>query len=450
MSLRRTLSLALATALTLPMLHAPASAQQRPAPAAASAPQSYRTGACGDFTIAVIPDTQNYTDYRHQTTTGFKFDAVEQFYGQMRWIRANARSAGGDIVFATHLGDVWQHYSRWMDPEHAARGFRWVPNAGSSVAISPKVQVRGFEIPAAAQGFDLLAGVMPFSVVPGNHDYDALWTDAANPPQPGSDNVGVRHVGGLSGYLSVFSNQSDLFRNQPWYVSSHDGGADSAQVFTAGQCRFLHIGLQYHAPDASLAWASDVIRRNPNLPTIITTHDYLSRDGSHNRRSNPNNAVIDPIDNDPQMMWDEFVSQHSQIFMVLSGHVSGQGYSIARNREGRPVYQVMSDYQARGHSATAAGAEPTMIGDGWMRLMQFRLDGQRPEVRVRTYSTLYSQFAADMPDYAARYKAVEGQANLSDAQFLARDEFTIHLDDFHQRFGAPTTPTRNRTTGSGQ
>src|SRR5690606_40347259 len=96
--------------------------------------------------------------------------------------------------------------------------------------------------------------------------------------------AGVRHVGGLIGFLSVFSDQSELFRNQPWYVSSHDGGADSAQVFKAGECEFLHIGLQYHAPDASLAWAHEVIARYPGLPTIVTTHDYLHRDAKRNRR----------------------------------------------------------------------------------------------------------------------------------------------------------------------
>lgn len=393
---------------------------------------------CGDFTVAVIPDTQNYVDYRHQKWSGFKFDAAEQYYAQMRWVAANAKSAGGDIVFATHVGDVWQHYSQWMDPEHARRGFKWMSNGGSEVAMSPKVHTRGFEIPVAGQGFELLAGKLPFSVVPGNHDYDALWTDPAQPPQPEKGKAGVRHVGGLTGYLSQFSAESPLFKGQPWYVGSHDGGADSAQIFTAGQCRFLHIGLQYHAPDASLAWAGEMIRRFPGVPTIVSMHDYLQRDGSRNRGSNPNNAVLDKIDNDPQMIWDEFISQNDQIFLVLSGHVGGQGFSVEKNRSGRPVYQVMADYQGRGQTAKEAGAEGTDIGDGWLRLMQFQLDGDKPVVKVRTYSTHYGKFSSELPDYAAWYKASDGQAKLTDADFLKRDEFSIELDGFHQRFAGPS------------
>lgn len=399
---------------------------------------------CGDFTVAMIPDTQNYVDYRHQAWSGFSFDAVEQYYAQMRWIAENARSAGGDIVFATHVGDVWQHYSEWTDPAHAARGFKWMPNGGSEVAMSPKVHTRVFEIPAAIKAQQLLAGKLPFSVVPGNHDYDALWTDPAHPPRPELRQQGKRHVGGLTGFQSAFSAQSEFFKGQPWYVASHDGGADSAQVFTAGACRFLHIGLQYQAPDASLAWAAGVIRRFKGLPTIVSTHDYLARSGKRNMASNPLNSALDPMDNDPEMIWDEFISRHDQIFLVLSGHVGGQGFSVDRNRAGHDVYQMMADYQGRGRTAREAGAKGD-VGDGWLRLLKFRLDGPRPGIEVRTYSTHYRKYASEIPEYAAWYKAHDGQAGLSDEEYLKRDEFTIELRDFRDRFGIASTKPRPAT-----
>jgi len=411
-------------------------------PVQAAGPAKNKQGTCGEFTVAVIPDTQNYVDYRHQKWSGFPFDGVEQFYAQMQWVGANARDAGGDIVFATHLGDVWQHYSAWMDPAHEARGFKWMPNGGSEVAQSPKAHTKAFEIPVSIAAFQLIAGKLPFSVVPGNHDFDALWTDPARPPRPEIKKDGVRHVGGLSGFQSAFSERSEFFRGKPWYVASHDGGADSAQIFTAGQCRFLHIGLQYHAPDASLAWATSVIRRFAGVPTIITTHDYLGRDGKRNLSSNPDNSILDPRDNNPQMMWDEFISQNDQIFLVLSGHVGGQGFSVDTNRAGHKVYQMMADYQGRGQTAKDAGADGNDVGDGWLRLLKFRLDGDRPSIEVRTYSTHYGKFASEIPDYAAWYKAHDGQAKLSDADYLARDEFTVDLSDFQQRFGAAAAPQR--------
>ena len=403
-----------------------------PSPANA---KGYRQGDCGAFTVAMIPDTQNYVDYRHQTWSGFPFDATEQFYEQMQWVAGNAKSAGGDIVFATHMGDVWQHYSDWMDPTHAARGFKWIPNGGSEVAKSPKVHTRTYEIPVSIKVFQLIAGKLPFSVVPGNHDFDALWTDPAHPPQPDLKKAGVRHVGGLTGFQTAFSSKSEFFDGQPWYVDAHEGGADSAQIFTAGQCRFLHIGLQYHAPDASLAWAAGVIRRFPGVPTIISTHDYLARDGKRNSSSNPDNSILDPRDNNPQMLWEEFVRRNDQIFLVLSGHVGGQGFSVDTNRSGNKVYQMMADYQGRGQTAKDAGAKGSDVGDGWLRLLKFSLDADRPSIEVRTYSTHYGKFASEIPEYAAWYKAHDGQARLPDADYLKREEFTIELGDFHRRFG---------------
>ena len=391
------------------------------------------------FTVAMIPDTQNYVDYRHQRTAGFPFDAVEQYYAQLQWIADHARSNGGDIVFATHVGDLWQHYSEWMDPGHEARGFKWMPNHyGSEVAVSPKVQTRGFEIPAAVLGFRILKGRLPFSVVPGNHDYDALWTDPAHPPlkdaKTGKTKDGVRHVGGLTGYQSAFSAESEFFKDQPWYVGAHDEGADSAQVFTADGRTFLHIGLQYHAPDASLAWAAGILAKYPGVPTIISTHDYLNRSAQHNLTSNPLNSRLDPLDNDPQMIWDEFISQHDQIFLVLCGHVGGQSFNLGRNRFGHAVYEMMADYQGRGQTAKDAGVDAD-VGDGWLRLLNFVLEDWRPRIEVRTYSTHYQKFASELPEYGAWYKAHDQQGKLSDADYLKREEFTIDLTDFHQRFG---------------
>lgn len=401
----------------------------------------WRQGECGRFTVAVIPDTQNYTDFTHQKAEGFPLDAAPMFFEQMRYIADNARSQGGDIVFATHMGDVWQHYSQWMDPGHEQRGFKWMPNAaGSAVARQPYPQVRSFEIPTAIKAFELLAGKLPFSVVPGNHDYDALWTDPQHAPQPGAEDKGVsiRHIGGLTGYLSAFSNQSPLFKGQPWYVASNDEGADSAQVFNAGKCQLLHIGLQFDPPDSSLAWARRVIKRFPGIPTLVTVHKYLDRDGRRADTPALDLSVLDRRDNNPQMVWDEFISQHDQVFMVLSGHIGGQGYSVDHNDDGHEVHQMLADYQGRSRVARqAAGSQDKGLstGDGWLRLLDFDLDSARPTVKVRTYSTHYRKHSTEFAGYADAYKKAEGQQALSDEAFATRDAFTIELGDFAHRFG---------------
>lgn len=351
------------------------------------------------FTIAVIPDTQNYIDFSHQTAAGFPFDARDMFLKQMHYITSNLRSQGGDIVFVDSLGDIWQHQSLPIDPAHEARGFRRAPNPIFDTLLPPTPKVRTIEMPTARQGFEMIAGKVPFSVVPGNHDYDAMWTDANHPPAAKPDlsdltTLGVNHVGGLDNFRTVFGADTPFFKGRDWYVGSHDGGADSAQIFTAGGFTFLHIGLQFDAPDASLQWAADIIRQHPGLPTILSTHDYMTNSGE--RASNPaiDNHKLDAQDNTPQMLWDKLIAKNDQIFMVLCGHEAGQAFRVDPNLSGHPVYQILADYQDRGQTAVEAGVPVSplgrTIGDGWI---------------------------------------------LSDKEFNDQDDFMIDLKGFFERFG---------------
>ncbi|WP_427788776.1 serine/threonine protein phosphatase [Brevundimonas diminuta] len=425
MSMIRNMTGALIAALTLAVTPALAQSQDR------------------QFTIAVIPDTQNYVDFTHQRAEGFAFDAREMMTQQMRFIADNAASRGGSIVFATGVGDVWQHPTLAIDPAHAARGFSPRP-APPGVSLDRYAQgVREVEIPSAVEAYRLLDGVLPFSVVSGNHDYDAQWWEASWPqdlsaPQGDLRRLGMIHVGGLKEWTRAFGSESFFFKDRPWYVGAHEQGADSAQIFEAGGYRFLHIGLQFAPSDNSLKWAETIIHAHPGLPTIITTHDFLDKHGERMPHPVVNQAVVDPYDNNPQAVWDKLVFRNPQIFMVLSGHHNGQSYRVDANREGGAVYQILSDYQDRNQAAIDAGVDPAKapaLGDGWMRLMAFDMSGQTPRIRVRTYSTFYHRYASDEPNYARWYKTNE-QPGLSDEEFLNRDEFTISLDDFRDRFGA--------------
>jgi 3',5'-cyclic AMP phosphodiesterase CpdA len=402
------------------------------------APAAAEQATAGDrrFTIAVIPDTQNYVDYTHQKAAGFPFDASALFLEQMNYLASNVKSAGGDIAFVTSVGDIWQHQTLLMDPDHQARGFIRASNAFWDPITRPAIETLTFEIPLVVRGYRTLAGKVPFSVVPGNHDFDAMWTHVPQSSASAVDafTAGTLHAGGLSNFQSVFSERSEFFRDRDWYVAAHDGGADSAQIFAAGGHRFLHIGLQFDAPDASLAWAASVIKRYPGLPTIVSTHNYLDINGGRTADSAIDNHATEPTSNSPQMVWDKLISQHDQILMVLCGHRT-HAFSTDRNRFGHKVYQLMSNYQSRRQTTIAAGRSRGDVGDGWLRLMTFDMTSAVPSVRVRTYSTHYGKFSTDVPEYASWYKGAE-KPTLTDEEFHASDDFSIELTDFRERFMA--------------
>jgi len=270
-------------------------------------------------------------------------------------------AGGGDIVFATAVGDIWQRQSFLMDEEHRKRGFDYT--RFSPIALSGEVgygpETLEIEVPLAIAGYQLLAEAdLPFSVVPGNHDFDAMWTDDRYPGSMlkiiFSDDVdtsdpeiiGALHAGGLDNFRSAFGTDSEFFAGKSWYVDSHGGGTSSAQVFSAGGYQFLHIGLEMSPPDGAINWARQVLRQYPGLPTIVTTHDYLNQQGE--RIANPiiDLAALDPDQhNSAQELFEKLIFPNDQIFLVLCGHQHGQAVRFDANAEGNEVIQVLADYQ---------------------------------------------------------------------------------------------------------
>ncbi len=415
--------------------------------------------ACGEqkeidhkFTIAVIPDTQNYLDFRHQPEEGFMVDAGGMFLTQMEFIAANAATNGGEIEFATSVGDVWDHVDMGIDPEHAARGLKplgRLANRDSTRIITGRDNV---EIPLAIMGYEMLSRAgLKFSVVPGNHDFDWTWFDSNFPLDLerrdeirdadgwysvlDPEILGMLHYGGYNTFNSVFGADASFFNGRDWYVDSYKGGANSAQVFEAGGYKFLHLGFEMQAGQAVLDWAQTVIDRYSGLPTIITTHDYLNQYGERKAEMNMDLARIDPMEHvSAEVIFDSFVAKNDQVFMVLCGHFRGAVMRTDQNEDGNNVYQILSNYQGRGQVENPEpGRRPGGVGDGWMRLMEFDTSLDVPTIRVRTYSTHYKKFSSEMPEYAAWYKPWEN-ADLTDEEFLARDDFVIELEDFRERF----------------
>lgn len=397
------------------------------------------------FTIAVIPDTQNYVDFRKQTEAGFPFNAREMLFDQLSFIARHTESQGGDIAFVTGVGDIWQHPTQGIDEYHRAKGLQSI-DTWITKEYAPTEKTRTVEMPAARYAYALIDGKVPFAVVPGNHDYDGFWSDSRFPvtvdartPVRDVTAYGQLHYGGLKNWTSVFGDQSPFFKGKTWYVASFNEGANNAQIFEAGGYRFLHIGLEMAPYDNVLAWAASIVKQYEGIPTIISIHDHLNTKGE--RKPNP---IVDfkrvhPEHNNPEDLWSEFLSKHKQIFLVLSGHQHGQSRRIDKNDAGGMVIQVLADYQDRMQTVQTLLPNEEIkargIGDGWMRLMTFDMSAPVPVLRVRTYSTHYKAFASEFPPYAAWYKGKE-KPELSDSDFIAEEEFEIPLDDFKQRFGA--------------
>ncbi len=242
---------------------------------------------CAPFTLAVLPDTQVYSQRYPET-----------FTAQTRWIKENRDKH--NIKFVAHLGDV---------VNTGYKEDQWL-NADRSMKI--------------------LDGVLPYGIAPGNHDYNS---------------IARRNTTLYNKYFPP-----SRFAKYSWYGSGYDKKTNdnSYQRFKAAGMDFLVVCLEMGPRDEVLKWAGDLVARHPRHRTIVVTHCYLNVAGKRitkKEKGGPGTYV--KKNNDGEEMWTKFVSQHKNIFMVLCGHVlrtPGARLS-SKGVKGNTVHQVLSNYQ---------------------------------------------------------------------------------------------------------
>ena len=288
------------------------------------------TVSSGSYTFAVLPDTQVYS----LLYPGL-FDA------QTGWIAANAKKR--NIIYTFHLGDItnnntpaeWQH---------------------------------------AVDAFSLIDNIVPYAIVPGNHDYG-----------PSGD---------ASNRVTLMNDYFSYARISAWptFGGAYETGKldNTYHLFSVGKRDFILLALEWGPRDEVIAWANHLMDNNPERFGIMITHAYLNnddlrydyKDTTHPQDFDPH-FYATPGVNDGEELWQKLVRKHSFI-MVLNGHVlgDGTGYLASETDTGITCHQMLSNYQFL-----------NLGGEGNMRLLEFQADGKT--VRVSTYSPFYDSYLTD-------------------------------------------------------
>jgi len=369
----------------------------KPVSAAAALSLLFAAGAVGaqTFTVAVVPDTQNYSDLALPQPRG-----ADTFELEMRYL-ADQRGPK-NIAFVTFVGDLIQH---------GDGQFRVPARDGHEAKV---LDTRG-EWDIANRAVSILSGSgVPFGMVPGNHDYDNYsWWPEAGGPGPS------RPLAGGRAWNFYFGPTSRHFADKSWYGGASPNGLNSFQTFEGDAKPFIHLSLEMDPPAAALEWAQGVIDAHPGIPVIVSTHEWLAPSTTgETLRSDSYASLFAGTDHaSPDQVWDRFIRKNPMIFMVLSGHAylpavegvsHGENLRIDQNDVGLPVYQVLQDFQGNtvgpdGQPGSANG------GGGWLRFMEF--DVERKMIRFYTYSPLLDRYAGRNGEetfgVAARYSEFE-------------------------------------------
>jgi len=240
------------------------------------------------FTIAVLPDTQ---EYAQRNPAAFEI--------QTRWLAD--QWAAGNLSFVVHEGDVVDA----PDPEQLDRADRALGHLDESD--------------------------VPYLLTIGNHDYD---------------DVSERDASTFTEYVP-----ESRFDDRPWWGDSFDGTAYNAYArFEALGDPYLVLALEPYPRDAVVEWAGDVLASHPDHTGLLVTHGYLYHDGTRiDTDDRWDRTVYDLAGHNGDELWDRLVSPQPNLRAVFCGHVlcDGAGGALLSSTDdaGRPVHQVLTNYQ---------------------------------------------------------------------------------------------------------
>lgn len=286
-----------------------------------------------DFTIVVMPDTQNYM-------SGYFGGLYAMFTDQINWIINNVTTQ--KIAYVVGLGDEVEHgdtpgttHDEWA--EAATTGYYRLDAAG-----------------------------IPYGVAVGNHEQTpvngSILTVTTN---KFNQYFGRNHFAGKTFYGGNLAGSGSNANN-----SHYD-------LFTAGGLDFLVIYLEFDDTNQEATtlddWAWGLCNTYSSRKVIVVTH-YMIGIGNPATFGPQGQGIYNRLKDRPN------------VFMFLGGHIygtdnSGEGYREDTNSAtGKTIRTYLSDYQQRQEGSPLANHG----GNGRLRIMKFSVTND--DVTVKTYS----------------------------------------------------------------
>ncbi len=299
----------------------------------------------GSTTMVVLPDTEGYCRKRPQV-----------FFEMMDWVARNTEKRKINSVL--HVGDITNDNleTEWKN---------------------------------ARKAFDYIEGKVPYILATGNHDYD--------------------HTEGRLTYMNNYFKVADL-KKWPSFgeVYEKDKLENHFQFLNINGQKWIVLSLEMGPRKGVIQWANKVLKEHSDKAAIILTHGYLVYNNERydhtkgSQRATPYSFYGEGADG--EMLWEQLVSRHANVLMVICGHLSSQyvGYRKDKGKHGNVVHQMLVDYEK------LKGG-----GQGFLRLLEFLPDGKT--IQVRTYSPVLNEI---------RSPVTKGEKPIRDPSL---EEFTFKL-----------------------
>jgi hypothetical protein len=260
-----------------------------------------------DFTIVILPDTQNYTQFPGN---------FPQYPAQTKWIWDHRNT--DNIVAVLHNGDVVQHGNQqeveWQRAETA--------------------------MSTLEESTDKFPDGMPYGIAVGNHDNGASSHDDIP-------------------FATTFYNKYfgvDHFKDRAYY-GGHYGNKNNNNwiLVRAGNLDIVMLSLEYRGdlgqdPDI-LEWARGVFDDHPHALGIVNSHHIVKANGDFSGEGKQIYDVIKKTEN---------------VQLMTSGHIKEIRARRTDQYMGRKIHSMLADYQD-----LIIPADDCAGGCGYMRIWRF-------------------------------------------------------------------------------
>ncbi len=247
-----------------------------------------------DYTFAVIPDVQTCVRWNKST-----------YINAMRYLANNKEEL--NLQFALQVGDL--------------------SDIGSVESLYED----------AAEGLSYLDGIVPYSFVPGNHDY----------------NDSCHMARDLTYFNTHFSYEKHS--KLPGFGGAFKEGAmeNTYYLYKIGKVKYCVINLELAPRKEVIRWAGKICERYPDHRVIINTHAYIENSGEIIRDYSATSPAqynwkyyVDVSSS--QELYDQLIGKYENIFMAFCGHVASDDVLVRYDKGvfGNTVTSMLVNLQA--------------------------------------------------------------------------------------------------------
>ncbi|MBO4572169.1 MAG: hypothetical protein J5762_00150 [Clostridia bacterium] len=230
-----------------------------------------------DYCFVVIPDVQACVHRR-----------LDDYMSSLAWLADNATSL--KAAFALQVGDL-------SDDGRESYLFN-----------------------DAARGLSQLDGILPYSFVPGNHDYDDQCHESR----------------ALTRYNAYFSY--DKHSRMKGFGGAYKKGYMDNTYYVYEVCgvKYLVLNLEMSPRMDVIRWAGRLCEAYPDHRVIVSTHAYMGQAGNLlgvNDLASPTTYRFNYFNeiNSAETLYDNLIKVYPNIFMVFCGHVCSDDVVIRRD-----------------------------------------------------------------------------------------------------------------------